>query len=126
LYYAGSTLALAGQYADAEQAALEAIHQYEVGPLAQRSYGDEALARVAVAIARAANDDLEGAHAALEPVLGLPSDQRIRQITSGLERVRQHLKLPRYAGSVAALELAQNIDGFAEQGTSTNTLGSTA
>jgi transcriptional regulator with XRE-family HTH domain len=114
LYYAGSTLALAGQYSDAEQAALEAIRLYETGPSAQRSYGDEALARVAVAIARAANDDLDGAHAALEPVLGLPSVQRIRQIASGLERVRLHLALPRYTGSAVARELTQDIDGFAE------------
>lgn len=114
LYYAGSTLALAGKYADAEQAALEAIRLYETGPQVQRSYGDEALARVAVAIARAASDDLEGAHAALEPVLALPSGQRIRQIASGLERVRLHLALPRYTGSASARDLTRDIDGFVE------------
>ncbi|HEX5405078.1 MAG TPA: helix-turn-helix transcriptional regulator [Pseudonocardiaceae bacterium] len=122
LYYAGSTLALAGEYADAEQAALEAIRLYEAGPLAQRSYGDEALARVAVAIARSADGDLEGTHTALEPVLNLPSDQRIRQIASGLDRVRQHLALPRYAGSMAAQELTREIDGFAEDAKSANTV----
>lgn len=124
LYYAGSALALAGRYADAERAALEAIRLYETGPLAQRSYGDEALARVAVAIARAANDDLEGAHAALAPVLDLPSAQRIRQVASGLERVRLQLTSPRYTGSVVAQDLARDIDGFAELATVANTLDS--
>lgn len=114
LYYAGSTLALAGRCAEAQEAALEAIRMYETGPAAQRSYGDEALARVDVAIARAADDDLDGALAALEPVFNLPAGQRIQQIAGGLERVRVQLALPRYAGSPTARELAQGINGFAD------------
>lgn len=114
LYYAGSTLALAGRYAEAEDAALEAIRLYETGPAEQRSYGDEALARVDVAVARAAEDDLDGAGAALEPVFSLPAGQRIQQIAGGLDRVRVQLALPRYAGSPTTRELTQAINGFAE------------
>jgi len=112
LYYAGSTLALAGRYEEAETAALEAIQLYETGPVAQRSYGDEALARIDVAEAGAATDDLDGTSAALLPVFALPANQRIQQIATGLERVRRRLAVPRYTKSRAARELAGDIAAF--------------
>jgi hypothetical protein len=113
-YYAGSTLTLAARYPNAERTALDAIQLYEAGPAAQRSYGDEALARVDVALARAATDDVDGAAEALQPVFSLPAGQRIQQIVAGLDRVRQRLALPRYARSHAARELTEDIAGFAD------------
>jgi tetratricopeptide (TPR) repeat protein len=118
-YYAGSTLALAGRYVEAERTALDAIQLYETGPAAQRSYGDEALARVDVAVARVATDDIDGAAAALQPVFSLPAGQRIQQIAAGLNRVHQRLALPRYAGSRTARDLVQDIAEFTEVHTAT-------
>lgn len=112
LYYAGSTLALAGRHADAENAALAAIHLYETGPVADRSYGDEALARVDVALARTAADDLEGARTALTGVLDLPASHRIQQIAHGLQRVQDRLTHPRYAATAVARELVDDIAAF--------------
>jgi hypothetical protein len=113
-YYAGSTLALVGHHVEAEQTALDAIHLYETGPTAQRSYGDEALARVDVSLSRVAGDDLDGAREALHPVLLLPAGQRIQQIAAGLDRVRQGAVHPRFAGSQVAREIVESIDGFAD------------
>lgn len=114
-YYTGSTFALIGDHKQAEAAALDAIEMYETGPLEQRSYGDEALARVDVATARLATGDVDGAAAALEHVLALPPEQRIRQLHDGLTRVRTVLVLPRYGRAQAALELAGQINNFSTQ-----------
>ncbi|MFD7161296.1 helix-turn-helix transcriptional regulator [Kribbella sp. NPDC059898] len=112
LYYAGSTLSLVGRHADAEKAAREAISLYETGSPAERSYGDEALARVDVAAARLADDDLDGMRESLAPVLALPIAQRIRQISDGLSRVQRTLVLPRYRRAASTIELTEHIAGF--------------
>ncbi|TCC33858.1 XRE family transcriptional regulator [Kribbella capetownensis] len=112
LYYAGSTLSLVGRHADAEKAARDAISLYVAGSPADRSYGDEALARVDVAAARLADDDLDGVRESLAPVLALPANQRIRQIGDGLSRVQQVLARPRYVRAAPGMELAESIAGF--------------
>ena len=89
-----------------------AIGLYETGPVEQRSYGDEALARVEVTTARLALDDLHGAHEALRPVLELPPERRIEQLAVGLVRVRSTLALPRYARVQIAREIIQEVDQY--------------
>jgi tetratricopeptide (TPR) repeat protein len=113
-YYAGSTLALAGRYESAERTALEAIQIYEAGPEAQRSYGDLALARVDIAVARSELGDVDGALVELQPVFDLPPDQRIRQIANGLDRLRRHLTQDRYRECVAAQALRDQIAAFTD------------
>lgn len=113
MYYAGSTLSLVGRHTDAEKAAREAISRYEAGSPIDRSYGDEALARIDVAAARLAEDDLDGMRESLAPVLQLPIEQRIRQISDGLSRVKRALALPRYACSASTIELTEHIADFA-------------
>ncbi|MGH3573026.1 MAG: hypothetical protein ACRDUW_14545 [Pseudonocardiaceae bacterium] len=111
-YYAGSTYALLGEDERAQENALLAIGMYETGPVEQRSYGDEALARVDVTTARLALDDLDGAREALRPVLDLPPERRIEQLTVGIGRVRTTLALPRYARALIAREIAQDVDQY--------------
>lgn len=111
LYYAGGVLTLAG-HSDAERLALDAIDMYETGPVEQRSYGDEALARVDVATARLARGDLDGVRDALGLVLDMPAEQRIRQLCDGLERLRSGLLMPRLRDSPLCIELAATIDDF--------------
>lgn len=118
LYYAGSTFALIMNHREAQRAAMEAIGMYETGPPEQRSYGDEALARVDVATARLAASDLEGACYVLAPVLALPPAQRIQQLCDGLTRVQSVLALPRYGRAQDGLELAGQIEGFSIRATS--------
>jgi hypothetical protein len=111
-YYAGSTYALLGEPDRAEENALLAIGMYETGPVEQRSYGDEALARVDLTTARLALDDLDGAREALRPVLALPAERRIEQFSVGVGRVRSVLALPRYARASTAREIAQDVDQY--------------
>ncbi|PPJ04109.1 hypothetical protein C5E51_26285 [Nocardia nova] len=112
MYYAASTLTLMGDYEKAEQVALQAISAYESGSAEQRSYGDEALARSDVAIARIALHDLEGAVDALTPVLELPAPQRIQSIRDGLTQVEMHLVASRHATASIAQRLREEIAAF--------------
>ncbi|MEU7631889.1 helix-turn-helix transcriptional regulator [Nocardia sp. NPDC049220] len=113
-YYAGSTLVLLGDFAEAERMSTAAITAYESGPPQVRSYGDEALARVDVALARLGRTgDIDGAAEALAPVLALPVPQRIRQIGDGLARVQHTLTGPKLAAARPAAELTQQIRAFA-------------
>ncbi len=114
-FYAGSTYALLGEAPHAQQDALLAIGMYETSPVEQRSYGDEALARVDVTIARLALGDLDGAREALRPVLDLRPERRIEQITVGIGRVRWALAVPRYARAHIAREVAQEVDQYQAQ-----------
>lgn len=111
-YYAGGTYALLGEAQPAQQSALLAIGMYETGPAEQRSYGDEALARVDVTTARLALGDLDGAREALRPVLDLPPERRIEQLALGMSRVRTGLALPRYARARVAGEITQEVDQY--------------
>ncbi|RZQ64364.1 XRE family transcriptional regulator [Amycolatopsis suaedae] len=111
-YYAGSAYALLGEAEQAEGNALWAIEQYETGLPEERSYGDEAIARVDVCTARLTLGDLEGAQEALRPVLDLPAERRIEQLAVGLGRVRSALTNPRYTRVHIARNLTQEIDQF--------------
>lgn len=118
LYYAGSALTVV-RHPDAERMALEAIRMYETGPAEARSYGDEALARVDVAAARVTAGDLDGAWTALDAVLELPPNQRIRQLHDRLARIRTELVVPRYRTARSALQLVRSIDDFSDPVAST-------
>lgn len=111
-YYAGSTFRLIGDYDDAERCASDAIASYESGSTIERSYGDEALARVDVSISRIAKQDLDGAVTALRPVLELPPSQRISQIGEGLQQVDRCLVDNRYVKALQAKELREEIALF--------------
>lgn len=108
-YYLGSTHRLLGDYERAQRWALEAISAYESGPPIERSYGDEALARADVAIARIVSCELDGAAEILSPVLQLPSDQRIQPIVDGLREVDTALSKTQYASDRITIQLSEEI-----------------
>ncbi|MFF0490779.1 helix-turn-helix domain-containing protein [Nocardia sp. NPDC004068] len=91
-YYAGSAFRLIGDHDEAERWADEAITAYRCGPSHERSYGDEALARMDVAIARISRGAVDGASEILGPVLALPPGQRIRPVLEGMRQVDAHLR----------------------------------
>ncbi len=111
-YYIGGTYALLGEHKQAEQHAATAIALYENGPKKDRSYGDEALARMDIATARLAAGEVEGAGEQLQQILQLPPKLRIRQIGSAMQRVGDLLQQPRFAGSPSARELADATLGY--------------
>ncbi|WP_161962346.1 helix-turn-helix transcriptional regulator [Nocardioides speluncae] len=87
-YYIGSTLGLLGDHEAAEHHATAAIAAYESGPAHERSYGDEALARLDVVNSRVAAGDVDGAAEAAAPLLALPPDQRIEQLSVAARRTQ--------------------------------------
>ncbi|WP_371659576.1 helix-turn-helix domain-containing protein [Streptomyces sp. NBC_00280] len=105
-YYIGGTYALLGDHKRAEQHAAAAIYLYEMGPKEQRSYGDEALARLDIVTARIAAGEIEGAGEQLQPILELPVDRRIRQLGDAVQGVATLLEEPRFTRSRVARELA--------------------
>ncbi|MFE9407333.1 helix-turn-helix domain-containing protein [Streptomyces sp. NPDC006704] len=117
-YYLGGTYALLGEHALAEQHATAAIAMYESGPKRERSYGDEALARLDVVTSRIAADELEGASEQFLPLLELPHNLRIRQIGHAVRRVADLLEAPRLARSRSARELVEAARSYQASDTS--------
>ncbi|MGH3915672.1 MAG: hypothetical protein ACRDTC_20030 [Pseudonocardiaceae bacterium] len=101
-----------GEADHAQRYALDAIAMYESGPATARSYGDESLARLDIAVARVALGDLDGAQEAVIPVLALPAERRIRQLSVGLSRVRSALSAPCFTRAALARSLAAELDDF--------------
>lgn len=111
-YYIGGTYALLGEHQQAERHATTAIALYESGTKEDRSYGDEALARLDITTARLAAGEVEGAGEQLQQILQLPPRLRIRQIGSAVQRVGELLQQPRFVGNHIARELAEATMGF--------------
>lgn len=113
--YLGSAMRRIGDHRHAEQWALDAITGYASGPAAQRSYGDEALARIDVGLARIASGDIEGADDVLTPVLELSPEQRICPIMEGMRTVTAALQIHRHADAPDARNLAEATTAYAGQ-----------
>ncbi|MGC7103157.1 hypothetical protein ACPZ19_51625 [Amycolatopsis lurida] len=109
VYYLGSTYGLFGQHEQSEQHASTAIAAYETGLQEERSYGDEALARLDVVNARLALDDPDGAREALTPILRLSAPRRISQLYSALDRTRSLALQLGNRGHSAAAELGTQL-----------------
>src|SRR5690606_35095429 len=111
LYYAAVVsrrchdLTRAAQYAD------EAVERYVAGPAVARSYGDEALARVELAIARASGDrpDLDGAASALRQTRDLLGHTRIAAIAEPLRDLGTLLSMPRLRTAALAAQLREEV-----------------
>lgn len=120
-YYIGSTYGLLGEHEAAEQHAQAAITMYENGPAEQRSYGDEALAHLDIVNARLSTRDLDGAAAALAPVLALPGNHRIRQLGTALKRTRTLLNTPQLARNSVCQDLLNQLSDYGTHAAATNT-----
>jgi len=110
LYYAADALAWAGAAEADHTAALatEALDGYAIAPEDDRAYGDQAGARCALARARLARGQIDGAAEALAPVLELPCEQRIHGIVTSVEQVRRAVAALPSAGRDGA-ELADQL-----------------
>jgi transcriptional regulator with XRE-family HTH domain len=104
-YYIGGTYTLLGEYEKAERHAQAAISAYETGPAHERSYGDEALARMDIVTSRIATNELDGAAEELTKILEMPQELRIRQLGTAVGNVAALLSHPRFQGSGKAREL---------------------
>jgi transcriptional regulator with XRE-family HTH domain len=111
-YYSGSSLIWLTSPADARRAraeALTAIDRWQTSDADERSLDDEALAHVYAATASVQLHDLEAAAELLEPILGLPEEQRISWIRKRMARVAGLLAEPPYTSDPLAAELRERI-----------------
>ena len=100
------------QSSAALESASRAVELYASGPPAQRSYGAESLARIDMAAAYLLDRRLDGAAAAMAPVLAIPSSLRIAQVSERLTAVRRCLTGPEFSGAGEARDLCGQIDDF--------------
>lgn len=111
-YYIGSTYQFIQDYPKSETWALEAIDGYSHGPAEERSYGDEAIARTDVAIARITRGAVDGATEILKPVFKLKPDQRIYPITDGMTAVDNILLATHDLTAASVRNLSEEIEVF--------------
>lgn len=111
-YYAGATYIHLGMAEPALAATERTIELYRTGPAHRRSYGAEALARVDSAAAHLINGSLDGAAAALHPVLSLDQDKRIAQLEERLTGLRRRICAPAFHGVAEARNLDERIEEF--------------
>lgn len=110
-YYAAVVSRRCHDLTRAEKYADQAVEGYVSGPAVARSYGDEALARVELAIARASGDrpDLDGAAAALRQTHDLLAHTRIAAVAEPLRELGQLLSLPRLRSVALAAQLRAEV-----------------
>jgi tetratricopeptide (TPR) repeat protein len=111
-YYTGSTYSLLGDHETALGYSLRAIGHYESGLPEERSYGDEALARLDATAAYLALGGIEEADRQLQAVLAIPAERRISQLGPALDRLLSALERPALAGNSRIAELADATRRF--------------
>jgi hypothetical protein len=117
-YFAGSALTEAeGAGAQAAAELEEAGRLYAAGPGddEQHWFGGRSMTGIDLAAVQLGSGGLDGAVAALEPVLSLPPGQRIMEFAARLGRVRGELARSRYQGSAQARELDARIEEFCRE-----------
>ncbi len=113
-FYEGSTYLRMGEAEAAQRSALAAIEAYRTGPESARSYGDESLAWIDVAAARACRPvaDLDGVLEALGPVLQLPPELRLAALSGPLTELHAKLGAPMYARAPLARDISDSLSHF--------------
>jgi len=112
LFYSASALRRLGRLPDAESTALAAIREYESGPRDQRSYGDEALAWLEVAIARAGRAELDGAAEAVERVGDLPPERLVVPLLRPLDDLRTSVSAVRLRSAAPTTRILRAVDAL--------------
>lgn len=92
--------------------AATAIRLYEAGSQEERSYGNEALARVFLADGFLLQEDLDGANEALTQLIALPESHRIDGLVTRMLEIRSRLEVPRLRTSATARCLVETVDEF--------------
>lgn len=111
-YYLGGTYTLLGKHEEAHRHATAAIAAYRSGPREERSYGDEALAHIDLITAGILQGDPDGATTALQHVLDLPPQMRIRQLGSAMDRLGSLMRRTDLKGNRTIGQLADLIHGY--------------
>jgi len=114
-YMAGSTQLWRHEADDAISESTRAIELFQARPPGQPHYGPEALTRIDLASAYLQQTDLDGAYAALRPVLDLSPDLRNELIAQNLGLVRQALAEPAFRDATQANEMQEEIETYSRE-----------
>ena len=109
-YYAGATYVHLGRSAPALEETSRAIELYANEPAHRRSFGPESLARIDAGTAHLLTGNIDGASEALQPVLSLPADLRITQVSERLIDFRRALAPQRSIREARALD--EHVESF--------------
>jgi tetratricopeptide (TPR) repeat protein/transcriptional regulator with XRE-family HTH domain len=93
----------------------QALQQFEVAAPRDRNYGAETHARIDQALAHLSLQDLDGADAALRPVLALASENRYEPITRHLRQAQQALAQPGFRQTIRAQQLQEEIGDYCRE-----------
>jgi hypothetical protein len=99
-----------GDAAAGERELQAALTLYESAGAPQGSYAHLAVTRMDLAHARLASDDLDGATAALAPVLNLAPEYRVSGVLQRVSGLRDQLASARYRSA----RVGQDLDGKLE------------
>lgn len=116
--FAGAALAeIDGGEREAAEQLERAVSLYNAGPGPgeEHWFGGKALAGIDLATILLRSGALDAATAALEPVLVLPSSQRIAAFVTQFGQVRAQLAQPIYSRSAAARDLDERIEEFGRE-----------
>ncbi|MCX4097744.1 helix-turn-helix domain-containing protein [Nocardia sp. alder85J] len=111
-FYLGDAYHGIGDHRQARRWSSAAVAGYTDGPADQRSYGDQALAQLTIALSLLATGDADDAAEVLIPVLKLPPEHRISPIMGRMGIVTAALRDRRYAGSPTAQNLDAVVTGY--------------
>lgn len=95
--------------------AQQALTLFEAADPRERNYGAEAHTRIDQAQAHLMLRNLDGAEAALRPVLTLPPECRYEPVTQELGRLRQALAQPAFRDAATARELQEEIETYCRE-----------
>lgn len=114
-YYAATALRRIGDYASSRRHALMAIEGYVTGPAEQRSYGDETLARLDLAIAFTLDErpDLDGASDGLNHVASLPTSMLLPTLISHLKELVDAASTPHLRSASKAKQIVDSARAIA-------------
>ncbi len=118
-YAATARLWLGGTdaYREAGRDAADAITAYEQAPPEQRRIGELCLARLDLAAARLAGQDLEGTAEQVQEVIEIGSRRRTDSVTRRLRQVAITLERPQYRDTALALDLHDQITTYLRSAT---------
>lgn len=93
----------------------QALTLFEATPVRERYYGAEIGTRMDEAHAHLLLRDLDGADAALRPVLELAPESRNEPLTQHLQQVRQALARPEFHDAALARQLQEEIETYTRE-----------
>ncbi|NLT53050.1 MAG: XRE family transcriptional regulator [Actinomycetales bacterium] len=111
LYYAAEATAWLDESGSTIRRARDAVRAYELADAQERSFGDEAGARSVLTLGLIGEGELDGAAAAMGPVLDLVPAQRINGVVRSVQRVQSALRAQPTDAQIA-VDLRDEIEAF--------------